>query len=115
MILAYFRMKFSSLKINKDRVLDPPIPGRLMLVARLVIARRLESCWPERPSSTPASAVSVAILVNESISYLVGKPKQGTQEQHKIKIHIGALLSGVLLVVGLYGDVMSPTISFLAD
>ena len=61
---AYLRMKFSSLKMKRDRVLEAPMPGRLMLLALLATFRRLFSWLPSRgPSSPPPeSADSPAIL-----------------------------------------------------
>lgn len=40
MILAYLRMKFSSLKMKRDLVLEDPMPGRLMVVALLEADRK---------------------------------------------------------------------------
>lgn len=69
MIFAYFRMKFSSLKMKSDRVLAVAIPGRLMLAAFLA-AFRMEPSYPAKSeSSCPApSAANVFILAKESIS-----------------------------------------------
>ena len=46
MILAYFRIKFSSLKMKRDRVLAPWKPGRLRWAAFFAI-------WPRDPSKGP--------------------------------------------------------------
>ena len=64
---AYLRIKFSSLKMKRDRVLEAPMPGRLMLLALLATFRRLFSWLPSRgPSSPPPeSADSPAILQKE--------------------------------------------------
>ncbi|KAI0232419.1 hypothetical protein LSAT2_017242 [Lamellibrachia satsuma] len=70
MSLAYFRMKFSSLKMNSERVFVAAMPGRLMLVARLAMFLSEASGLPARrpPSSPgPESDVRFAILLNESI------------------------------------------------
>ena len=69
MRLAYFRMKFSSLKMKSERVLELPIPGRLMLVAVLAMLRNELSCEPPLPPSSmvAVSVVRLAILVKDSI------------------------------------------------
>ena len=76
MILAYFRMKFSSLKMKSERVLEAPMPGRLMVVARLDADRSEESPPPPPPPPRPMasspipvpSADRLAILVKESMA-----------------------------------------------
>ena len=70
MSLAYFRMKFSSLKMNRERVFVAAMPGRLMFVARFAMFLSEASGLPPRllPSlMPPASDVRFAILLNESI------------------------------------------------
>ena len=81
MSLAYFRMKFSSLKMKRERVFVAAMPGRLMFVARFAMFLSDASGLPPRrpPSSMPpASDVRFAILLNESIvRERHGKARQG--------------------------------------
>ena len=63
MSLAYFRMKFSSEKMNRDLVFEDPRPGSVMSVARLATFRKEFSWLPGPPSSLPPPSItSVAIL-----------------------------------------------------
>lgn len=64
-IFAYFRMKFSSLKMNNDREEEPPVPGRLMSAAFLAKWRSEPSEGPQySPPSWPSwpPTVKFAIL-----------------------------------------------------
>ena len=63
-ILAYFRIKFSSLKMNNDRVLLEPNPGSDRCAARDVACPREPSVGPDisTPSRFKPAAVNDAIL-----------------------------------------------------
>lgn len=71
MILAYFLIKFSSLKMNRDLVLAPWKPGRLRWAAFFAI-------WPKEPSKGPVISKpsrsappeeNVAILKEKGMKY----------------------------------------------
>ena len=74
MILAYLRMKFSSEKMNKERVMEPLTPGRLMWVARLAACR---SDWspPGRPmaSSVPVPSTAKLAILQEQTQNVAGQ------------------------------------------
>lgn len=70
-IFAYFRMKFSSLKMNNDREEEPPVPGRLMSAAFLAKWRSEPSEGPQySPPSWPSwpPTVKFAILQKKNSS-----------------------------------------------
>lgn len=68
MILAYLRMKFSSLKIKSERVFCDAMPGILMSAAFLLVDPNPPSDSPSPSSRPKESAWNVAILGEENKS-----------------------------------------------
>lgn len=73
-IFAYFRMKFSSLKMNNDREEEPPVPGRLMSAAFLAKWRSEPSEGPQySPPSWPSWPPTVKFAILQKKNSLLRK------------------------------------------